>query len=223
MTIDGGVTKDASVPSIDSSVDTGKDAGMTIDSALIECESLLGGTCTTMVNRCAVCPAGSYVHPTQAGCSERYQWCCTRTAPSASDCTSGGGVCIANGAECPNKWLKTRTSCGSNPNPVCCAPEPDLCPAFPQKCVDIGGVCTDSRWGICPPRTEIYALSDQLGCENNSYGWCCVDAPPSSCSDGTISAKGMCVPGECTGCFRPVSDPNLTCEAGRSCCVDMCD
>ena len=186
----------------------------------LECPRLEGGACTTMVNGCASCPEGSYANPTRAGCDEPYAWCCTKVTPVASDCANAGGVCIPNGAECPDKWTKMRTSCGGDPNPICCVPTPTACPAFPQGCADIGGVCTEARWGLCPAGMEIHALGDQLGCENNGFGWCCVDAPSSTCSE---SGGGMCVPGECSGCFAPVSDPGLTCEAGRSCCVDVCD
>jgi hypothetical protein len=222
--IDGGAVKDGG-PALEGGIDTSKDAAMdadaNTDSGPVECESSLGGTCTTMANGCAECPTGSYAHPTRAGCDERYEWCCTKTAPSANDCTNGGGVCIANGAEYPDKWIKMRTSCGTDPNLYCYMPVADECPAFPQKCVDIGGVCTPVRWGSCPVGMEIYALgTDQFGCENNWMGWCCVDAPPSPCSD---SQAGVCVPGECTGCFAPVSDTSMTCEAGRSCCRDRCD
>ena len=206
---------------LDAGVDASQDTAAQPDSPPPECLSIPGGRCTTMVNGCASCPAGYHANPTRAGCEEGYEWCCTQVAQEPSDCTDGGGTCIANGAECPDKWTKMRTSCGSNANPICCARTGDECAAFPQKCFDIGGVCTPERWALCPRGMEIYALgSDQLGCENNWDGWCCVDAPPSTCADSPHG--GMCVPGECSGCFAPVSDPSLTCEAGRSCCVDMC-
>lgn len=190
-----------------------------------ECLSLPGGTCSSMVNGCAVCPAGSYVHPTQAGCPMGVNWCCTKAAPEANACTGGGGVCVTRGAACPNAWIKTQAACGDGAE--CCVADADECPEFPQKCVDLGGVCTPNRWSTCPLGMEIRSLGDQGGCEKNWDGWCCVDAPPSSCSD---VGPGVCVPGECKGCFFPVSDPEFslpkpypTCESGRSCCLDLCD
>jgi hypothetical protein len=224
----GGSTPDGGGSPPDAGIDSSKDVSTSPDGSLPECLGLPGGTCTTMVNGCASCPAGFYANPTRAGCDEQYEWCCTKVAPPTNDCTDGGGVCVANGAGCPNKWTKMRTSCGTGSDAICCVTTPEDCPAFPQGCFDIGGVCTDVRWGTCPVGMEIYALgNDQLGCENNWYGWCCVDAPPSTCADGLNGTRGMCVPGECSGCFAPVIStgpgPALTCEVGRSCCRDMCD
>ena len=203
--------------------DAGRDSGFSGNAP--ECLSLPGGTCSSMVNGCAVCPTGSYVHPTQAGCPMGGQWCCTKAAPEVNACTTGGGVCIALGAACPSRWSKTQASCGDGAE--CCVADAKDCPEFPQKCSDWGGVCTANRWSTCPRGMEIRSLEDQGGCENNWDGWCCVDAPPSSCSD---VGPGVCVPGECKGCFAPVSDPEFrlpkpypTCEAGRSCCLDLCD
>jgi hypothetical protein len=226
----GGSTPDGGGSPPDAGIDSSKDTSTSPDSPPAECMSLPGGVCATMVNGCASCPAGLYASPTRAGCDEEYEWCCTTVAQEPSDCTNGGGICIANGAECPDRWTKVRTSCGTNPNPICCAPDPfgtGECPAFPQRCFDIGGVCTDARWTLCPRGMEIHALgSDQLGCEKTSEGWCCVDAPPSACADGLNGNRGMCVPGECSGCFVPVTStgpgPALICEAGRSCCMDNC-
>jgi hypothetical protein len=204
------------------------DAGVDGGSPAPECLSLPGGVCATMVNGCASCPVGYYANPTRAGCDEQYQWCCTKAAPAASSCTDAGGVCVAADGTCPDKWTQSARACGGGASPACCMPAPSNCPAFPQRCADLGGICTDVRWGPCPVGMEIYALgSDQLGCENNWDGWCCVDAPPSTCADGVNGKRGMCVPGECSGCFASLTStgpgPALTCEAGRSCCVDMCD
>jgi hypothetical protein len=174
------------------------------------------------VNGCALCPAGSFVDPTRAGCSE-YSWCCTKVTPSVNDCTQGGGVCVEGNNPCPDKWEAIRTSCGTGMNTTCCAPKKNECPAYPKKCIDMGGVCTNTRWDRCPLGTEPNSLgTDQLGCENQSGGWCCVDGPPSTCADS--AQGGMCVPGDkCTGCFAAHPDSSLTCEAGRVCCVDICD
>jgi hypothetical protein len=194
-----------------------------------ECLSLPGGVCATMVNGCASCPAGLFANPTRAGCDEEYQWCCTSVAPAANSCTSAGGVCLAADAGCPDKWTQSARACGGGATPSCCMPSPSDCPAFPQRCADLGGVCTATRWYQCPVGMEIYALgNDQLGCEANTDGWCCVDGPPSTCADGLNGKHWMCVPGEeCSGCFSSpvVGGPGMvpTCEAGRSCCVDICD
>ena len=85
-------------------------------------------------------------------------------------------------------------------------------------CATAGGLlCTPYRWEICPAGTEPLAGADpHLGCGNG--GWCCVVAPPSTCSN---SGAGNCVPGSCTGCWAPVS--GYMCENGRVCCQDMCD
>jgi hypothetical protein len=217
---------DGGPPSADAGGEAGADTNP--DSAPPACASLSGGVCTTMVNGCASCPAGLYPNSTRAGCDERYEWCCTKVAPTASSCSSVGGVCVAPDGKCPNKWTESARGCGGPPTPFCCMPQSNDCPAFPQRCADLGGVCTDARWGVCPTGMEIYALgTDQLGCENNADGWCCVDAPASTCADGINGKRGMCVPGECSGCFAAVigNDRDLTptCEAGRSCCVDICN
>lgn len=199
-----------------------KDASGGDSAGVPECLSLPGGVCSSMANGCAVCPAGTYVHPTQAGCRMGVEWCCTKAAPEANTCTGGGGVCIAKGGACPNRWSKTQAACGDGTE--CCVADAENCPEFPQKCVDLGGVCTESRWLPCPRGMEIRSLEDQGGCEKKWDGWCCIPAPPSTCSD---EGSGVCVPGECTGCFAPVSEhlpkPYPTCEAGHSCCVDVCD
>lgn len=213
--LDAGSTTDDGGAAADLGVGSGDSAAST-DSA-VACEIELGGICSTMGNECVVCPAGMYVNPTSAGCA-RNLWCCTKTPPAGNPCTSGGGVCVANGATCPTGWDKMRTSCGGDPNPICCQPR-EGCGPYPQACVDLGGVCVPNRWSPCPSGTEIHSLGQQFGCG----GWCCVDAPPSTCADGLNGRQGMCVPGECTGCFAKVSESALICEAGRSCCTDICD
>lgn len=222
MKMDGGGSA-IDVGAIDGGADAKRDAYVSVDSDPIECETLQGGQCAALVNSCAVCPASSYANPTHAGCSESYAWCCTNAAPSTNDCTSGGGVCVDSAAACPNQWTKVWTSCGAGSSSNCCMPDSAKCPVSPQKCADLGGVCTGARWQGCPAGMEIYALGDQLGCSSSMGGWCCVDAPPSSCADSKSGGR-VCVPGkECTGCFAPVSDLSLTCEPGRSCCMDVCD
>ena len=85
-------------------------------------------------------------------------------------------------------------------------------------CATAGGVlCTPYRWRSARPApSPSPAPMPHLGCGNG--GWCCVIAPPSTCSN---SGVGNCVPGTCTGCWTAV--PGYTCEAGRACCQDYCD
>ncbi len=99
-------------------------------------------------------------------------------------------------------------------------PPPDTGVPLSPECKTAGGVlCTEHRWVICPKGYEPIATGDgHLGCSGG--GWCCVAAPPSTCSS---SGKGNCVVGDCKGCWSKVTDPSLTCESGRSCCEDMCD
>jgi hypothetical protein len=98
-------------------------------------------------------------------------------------------------------------------------PPPDTGTPLTDKCAAAGGVaCTPARWMLCPAGYEPIGGADgHLGC-GPMGGWCCVVAPPSTCSS---SGKGNCVPGACTGCWSLVA--GLTCESGRSCCQDMCD
>ena len=90
-------------------------------------------------------------------------------------------------------------------------------------CEAAGGTCTDSRWNMCPVGTEPIDPDPHRDCGSGTGtdGWCCVDAPTSTCSD---AAGANCVVGtECTGCWGPAEDTSLTCEAGRVCCTDICD
>jgi len=83
------------------------------------------------------------------------------------------------------------------------------------RCASAGGFCTAQRWEMCPRGYEPSAPDMHLGCEP---GWCCVDAPPSSCSD---DSDGNCVLGDnCTGCWGSL--PGYSCEVGRVCCIDIC-
>jgi hypothetical protein len=86
-------------------------------------------------------------------------------------------------------------------------------------CVAAGGTCSPSRWSICPAHYEpIGEGTGHLDC--TSAGWCCVPAPSSPCSD---TGAGNCVVGDtCTGCWGEAPGAPA-CEAGRICCVDMCD
>ena len=90
-------------------------------------------------------------------------------------------------------------------------------------CSAAGGTCTEQRWHLCPVGTEPVDPDPHRDCGSGTGtdGWCCVDAPPSTCSD---AAGVNCVVGtECTGCWGPPGDTSLTCEAGRICCTDVCD
>lgn len=89
---------------------------------------------------------------------------------------------------------------------------------FP-KCSAKGGLCTKHRWVVCPVNYEPIHPGPHQDCTGG--GWCCVKAPPSSCS---AKAGVNCVYGnKCTGCWFPARDTTLTCESGRVCCMDMCD
>ncbi len=88
-------------------------------------------------------------------------------------------------------------------------------------CTAVGGTCTEERWILCPVGTEPIDPDPHQDCGSNlgSGGWCCVDAPPSTCSD---SSYANCIAGtKCEGCWASVQD--LSCEAGRVCCTDICD
>lgn len=90
-----------------------------------------------------------------------------------------------------------------------------------ETCAGAGGkYCTANRWELCPIGYEPAGTGDGHYDCGSIQGWCCVPAPASSC---TSSGKGNCVPGGCAGCWAKVSDPSLTCEDGRGCCIDMCD
>jgi hypothetical protein len=92
-----------------------------------------------------------------------------------------------------------------------------------SACGAAGGTCTDSRWNLCPVGTEPIDPDPHQDCGSGTGtdGWCCVDAPASTCSD---AAGVNCVVGtECIGCWGPAENTSLTCEAGRVCCTDICD
>lgn len=99
---------------------------------------------------------------------------------------------------------------------------PDTGVPTTKSCKNAGGVlCTDARWLLCPAGFEPVAEGDgHFNCGMTNEGWCCQPAPPSSCSQ---SGAANCIPGTCSGCFDDAPDPSLTCEPGRSCCVDVCD
>jgi hypothetical protein len=87
------------------------------------------------------------------------------------------------------------------------------------RCEARGGTCTEYRWVVCPVGTEPAAGEGHEDCPGG--GWCCVPAPSSTCSS---SGYTNCVEGErCTGCWAAPDDTSLTCEAGRVCCLDICD
>jgi len=92
---------------------------------------------------------------------------------------------------------------------------PELTPA----CELAGGeLCTAERWEVCPVGFEPVAGDGHQDCDTQGNGWCCQPAPASTCSQ----AEGAnCVPGECTGCWADAGE-GLSCEEGRSCCVDNC-
>jgi hypothetical protein len=101
------------------------------------------------------------------------------------------------------------------------APRPDTGAPLTDTCAAVGGAfCTPVRWELCPKGFEPISSGDgHYGC-GTIQGWCCVPAPPSSCS---ASGAGNCIAGGCTGCWMKVTDTTLTCETGRSCCIDGCN
>jgi hypothetical protein len=91
----------------------------------------------------------------------------------------------------------------------------------PPACAAAGGFCSEARWILCPVHFEPVGGDGHLDCgSGGADGWCCVPAPPSECSD---RGAGNCVPGTtCTGCWAPAPG-TPACEAGRVCCIDVCD
>lgn len=89
------------------------------------------------------------------------------------------------------------------------------------ECAAVSGICTDARWMLCPSGMEPVDPDPNQDCpgDGGTQGWCCVDAPPSTCSD---DSSGNCIVGStCDGCWADV--PNYDCEYGRVCCQDICD
>jgi hypothetical protein len=227
----------------DTDTDTDSDTDTHTDSGTEEvfCNYVLDGICHGLEEWCANCPEGAKPHFNMAGCNAE-TWCCVPDlSPIENDCTAGGGVCIPGGGTeyggeepredsdfiggCPTGWDRVYTKC-SYEGEWCCTPGPACPPATTKdvKCVDVGGECTQERWEMCPPGTELYddtGTPEKILCGNAGTGHCCVDAPPSPCSE----AQGvMCLPGNtCEGCFSAVQDKGLTCEAGRVCCFDLCN
>lgn len=89
-----------------------------------------------------------------------------------------------------------------------------------SECETAGGSCTDGA--LCPAGHEPIDPGPHRDCPGNYEmpGWCCVEAPASSCSD---SEEGNCIVGDtCPGseCLAP-EPTGLECEAGRVCCIQM--
>ena len=88
------------------------------------------------------------------------------------------------------------------------------------ECAAVDGICTDARWELCPNGTEPVDPNPNRDCPGGegAQGWCCVDAPPSTCSD---DSSGNCIVGDsCEGCWAEVQ--GYDCEDGRVCCEDIC-
>jgi hypothetical protein len=98
---------------------------------------------------------------------------------------------------------------------------------FPE-CEAAGGVCTPWRWELCPSGLEPYAADPHSDCPGEgSTGWCCVDAPPSSCSDDSgyncvVGTRCEDISGDLWGNCWGTPDGVWTCEDGRICCMDVC-
>jgi hypothetical protein len=143
----------------------------------------------------------------------------TSTSDAGSDTSIGSDTAVRDGVASTDVITATDVVAADVVRPDTSAP--DTGTRLTETCAAAGGkVCTAQRWHLCPIGYE------PIGTGGGHYdcgdidGWCCVLAPPSSCSS---SGKGNCVPGGCTGCWAKVDDPSLTCEEGRGCCIDMCD
>lgn len=91
------------------------------------------------------------------------------------------------------------------------------------ECEGVGGACTDARWELCPPGTEPLGTDPRSDCP----GWCCVDAPPSTCSDDSsyncvIGTRCEDISGDDWGACWGTPDGAYECEDGRVCCMDVC-
>lgn len=97
---------------------------------------------------------------------------------------------------------------------------PDWTEDTSPECDSAGGFCSGARWELCPIGYEAIAgIDPNLGCDVN--GWCCVPAPPSTCS---ASGWTNCVAASsCTDCWDDPGVAGLACEEGRVCCYDICD
>jgi hypothetical protein len=94
--------------------------------------------------------------------------------------------------------------------------------ATPPACAAAGGFCTRYAWESCPAHYEPTALEEgHLDCSGSSgNAWCCVPAPSSPCSD---TGAGNCLVGDtCTGCWAEAPSAPA-CEAGRVCCMNICN
>lgn len=84
-------------------------------------------------------------------------------------------------------------------------------------CSGEGGQCMPNHWDMCPTGTEPYGDDEALDCN----GRCCVPAPGSTCSD---DPSHNCLLGTtCEGCWGEAMNSALSCEAGRVCCIYICD
>ena len=205
----------------DSDTDTDTDTDTDSDSdtdgdADIKCIENLHGVCTDNVNNCAWCDSGKVPSYDIAGCQED-TWCCVDAHPINNKCEKNDGICVPlyQGSQCPDGWDFVDLSCGADGS-SCCMPEPEC--KQEKTCTDVGGVCTNWSWSICPVGTEPLPNDENLDCG----GHCCVDAPYSSC---TQKSNYNCIEGEkCadTICWGSVPELNISCEQGRVCCMWIC-
>src|SRR5262245_38453267 len=78
--------------------------------------------------------------------------------------------------------------------------------ALGPGCTALGGFCVPGRFAICPSGTEPTA-DVHADCKPRDAvrGWfCCVPAPPSSCSS---SGGTNCFAGSCHTCWGPANNP----------------
>lgn len=125
---------------------------------------------------------------------------------SSGTASGGGGTGGSTGTGTPTGVGGHGGHGGASPHPECAA---------------VSGICTDTRWELCPSGMEPVDPDPNQDCpgDGGTQGWCCVDAPPSTCSD---DSSGNCIVGStCEGCWADV--PGYDCEDGRVCCQDICD
>ncbi len=228
----------------DADGDADSDADADTDTATAPfCDNVLDGFCSDLHGECAYCPDDMIPHFNSGGCTYG-TWCCHENLYTVTnECMEQGGVCVpwdSSGADdaeerpgappadsdyisnCPTGWEPVYTACNYD-GETCCMPGP-WCEAPATNCDEVGGVCTGTRWEMCPPGTEPYDDpfgEPELGCGMMGDGYCCVKAPPSSCSE---QEGVMCLSGDtCEGCFSEPFDNSLTCQPGRVCCQYICN
>jgi hypothetical protein len=90
-----------------------------------------------------------------------------------------------------------------------------------ESCTDVGGVCTEQAWVICPADYEPVESDAPLGCG----GHCCVPAPAGfACNESAIvnCVSGSSCDDAPDDCWGSPLGPTLACEPGKVCCNWQC-